>query len=252
MKKLICIIVLALSAFISLDAQDLITKKDGTDISAKILEVNTNEIKYKRYSNLEGPTYTILKSDILIVRYENGENELFNESKQQSSYRANTTQTIVEGMKYREYKDFYDAKFYVHQPGDPYSRGWAGVASFFIPGLGECIDGEWGRGLAFFGANLGLGLLGLSQRTAYVDSYGYTTYQYNGLYWGILAARIALNIWSICDAVHVAKVKNMYYQDLRGQRASLDFNIEPFITYAQTETLSSPRPVAGISMRVLF
>lgn len=251
MKRFICIFILGLSALISLSAQDIITIKDGTDITAKILEVNINEIKYKRYSDLDGPTYTVAKSDILIVRYENGENEVFNETKQ-PSYKANTTQNIVEGMKYREYKDFYDTKFYVHQPGDPYSRGWAGVASFFIPGLGECIDGEWGRGLAFIGANMGLGLLGLNQITAYVDSYGNTTYQYNGLYWVIQVARMALNIWSICDAVHVAKVKNMYYQDLRGQRASLDFNVEPFVTYAQTETFGSMKPVAGLSMRVSF
>ena len=253
MKKLLCIFVFALSAFISLNAQDIITKKDGTDIPAKILEVNIDEVKYKRYSNLEGPTYTILKSDILIVRYENGENEVFNAIDQRSIYKANTTQTVVPGMKYREYKDFYDTQFYVPQPGDPYSRGWAGVASSFIPGLGECIDGEWGRGLAFFCADVGLSLLGISQITAVnVDNYGNTTYQANGLFWSIQVARIALNIWSICDAVHIAKVKNMYYQDLRGQRASLDFNIEPFITYAQAGMQSSPLPVAGLSMRVSF
>ncbi len=251
MKRFICVFILGLSALISLDAQDIITKKDGTDITAKVLEVNINDIKYKRYSNLNGPTYTIAKSEILIVRYENGENDVFEDVEQQA-YGSNTTQTVVVGMKYREYRDFYDTKFYVPQPGDPYSRGWAGVASFFIPGLGQCIDGEWGRGLAFFGANVGLGLLGLTQVKSNVNSSGYTTYTYNGLFWGIQAARIALNIWSICDAVHVAKVKNMYYQDLRGQRTSLDFNVEPFVIYAQTETFGSVKPVAGLSLRVSF
>ena len=102
------------------------------------------------------------------------------------------------------------------------------------------------------GANVGLGLLGLTQVKSNVNSSGYTTYNYNGLFWGIQAARIALNIWSICDAVHVAKVKNMYYQDLRGQRASLDFNVEPFVIYAHTETFGSVKPVAGLSLRVSF
>lgn len=102
------------------------------------------------------------------------------------------------------------------------------------------------------GANVGLGLLGLAQVKSNVNSSGYITYNYNGLFWGIQAARIVLNIWSICDAVHVAKVKNMYYQDLRGQRTSLDFNVEPFVIYAQTETFGSVKPVAGLSLRVSF
>lgn len=59
-------------------AQDIITKKDGTDIKAKVLEVNENEVKYRRYDYLDGPIFTMLKSDILIVRYENGTNDVFN------------------------------------------------------------------------------------------------------------------------------------------------------------------------------
>ena len=251
MKRVIFLLLLALLPSLSISAQDIITKKDGTDIAARILEVNIDDIKYKRFSNLEGPTYTIAKSDVLIVRYENGENEVFNDVNRQS-YKANTTQTVVEGMKYREYKDFYETKYYVPQPGDPYSRAGVGIASFFISGLGEFIDGEWVHGLAFLGGNVGLGLLGITQVSSYVDKNGNTVYNFNGLFWAIQAARLALNIWSICDAVHIAKVKNMYYQDLRGQRASFDLNVEPYITYAQTGTFGGPQPVAGLSMRVSF
>ena len=59
-------------------AQDIITKKDGTDIKAKVLEVNENEVKYRRYDYLDGPIFTMLKSEILIVRYENGTTDVFN------------------------------------------------------------------------------------------------------------------------------------------------------------------------------
>ena len=59
-------------------AQDIITKKDGTDIKAKVLEVNESEVKYRRYDYLDGPIFTMLKSEILIVRYENGTNDVFN------------------------------------------------------------------------------------------------------------------------------------------------------------------------------
>ena len=58
-------------------AQDVIVKKDGSTILSKVLEVNTSEIKYKKYSNLDGPTYTILKTELLSINYKNGESEKF-------------------------------------------------------------------------------------------------------------------------------------------------------------------------------
>lgn len=66
-------------------AQDRITTKDGTDIQAKILEVGSSEIKYKKFSNQDGPTYIISKEDILIITYANGENEVFKSTKPQTS-----------------------------------------------------------------------------------------------------------------------------------------------------------------------
>ena len=40
-------------------SQDLITKKDGTDIEAKILEVSNTELKYKKLDNIDGPVLKI-------------------------------------------------------------------------------------------------------------------------------------------------------------------------------------------------
>ena len=77
MKKLIVMLLCGVILPGTLQAQDLITKKDGTDITAKILEVSPNAIKYKDWSNLDGPTFILRTSDVLIVRYENGQNQLF-------------------------------------------------------------------------------------------------------------------------------------------------------------------------------
>ncbi|MEI6574771.1 MAG: hypothetical protein WCO63_01180 [Bacteroidota bacterium] len=60
-------------------AQDLITKKNGDDISAKVTEITTTEIKYKKADNPNGPVFTILKSDVFMIRYENGSKDIFNE-----------------------------------------------------------------------------------------------------------------------------------------------------------------------------
>ena len=59
-------------------AQDIITLKDGTDIQAKVLEVGQDEISYKKFSNLEGPTYKMGIADILMITYQNGEQEMYN------------------------------------------------------------------------------------------------------------------------------------------------------------------------------
>lgn len=250
MRKLFFVFAFILGCVITISAQDLITKKDGTDIQAKILEVTSTEVKFKKYSNLEGPTFTLPKSDILIVRYENGENEIFNED--QKAAVLNTDKDVFPGMSYRDYKDFYNTRNYVRQPGDPYTPFWIGFADFFIPGLGNAITGEWGRAAGFFFSNLGLSLLERTQRTVVNTSEG-SYYEYTGLYWVIVAARLGLDIWSICDAVHVSKAKNMYNQDLRAQRAGLDFKIEPFFAYTPTAiSTNTITPTAGLTMKLSF
>ena len=77
MKK---ITIAAIAALLSLNfsySQDLITIKSGEDMQAQILEVGQSEVKYKKFDNLNGPIFTILKSDILIIRYENGTKDIF-------------------------------------------------------------------------------------------------------------------------------------------------------------------------------
>lgn len=58
-------------------AQDRILKTDNTVIEAKVIEVSTNDIKYKKFSNPSGPTYVVLKQDVSSITYENGEKEMY-------------------------------------------------------------------------------------------------------------------------------------------------------------------------------
>ena len=71
----------------TVSAQDVIVKRDGSTILSKVLEVNTADIKYKKFSNQNGPTYTINISDVMVINYENGEKDTFNSSS------TNTTPT---------------------------------------------------------------------------------------------------------------------------------------------------------------
>lgn len=90
--KRILFIILTLSLFTStIFSQDIITKKTGEDISAKVSEVTQTEIKYKKFDNLDGPIFSILKSEVLMIRYENGTKDIFNETTTKPVVNSQTT-----------------------------------------------------------------------------------------------------------------------------------------------------------------
>lgn len=74
MKKLFLLLSLIT---LSASAQDIIVKRDGTPILTKVLEVNSDNVKYKKHGKASGPTYTIAISDILSLTYANGDKEDF-------------------------------------------------------------------------------------------------------------------------------------------------------------------------------
>lgn len=78
MKKVILFMVLFAST-LTASAQDVIVKKDGSTILSKVIEIGTTEIKYKKWNNQNGPNYSIAKSEIQAINYENGEKEIFGE-----------------------------------------------------------------------------------------------------------------------------------------------------------------------------
>ena len=58
-------------------AQDIIVKKDGGTIQAKVIEVGKYELKYKKFDNQDGPTYTISTQELQSINYENGTKDSF-------------------------------------------------------------------------------------------------------------------------------------------------------------------------------
>lgn len=57
-------------------AQDLIVLKDATEVQAKVTAITEESVTYKRWSNLEGPTYTISKANVFYIKYANGEKDI--------------------------------------------------------------------------------------------------------------------------------------------------------------------------------
>ena len=249
MKKAITIFLalLCYNAF----AQDLITKRDGTDIQAKVLEVTTNEVKYKLFDEPDGVTYTARKSEILMVRYESGRKDIFSNNSYSSLYTTNREPAdgITPNMKYKQLKRIYNYKEYEKTFADRYSPVWSGVASFFIPGLGQMISGEVGRGFAYLGGHVGGMILAPLIIGAGTDVYGYVSTGAAVTALAIYAGVIAIDICAIVDGVRVAKVKNMYEQDLKKLYA-IDVDLYPSVNFVQLG--NNIQPTAGLTLAMKF
>lgn len=278
MKKILLTVLLVAAAAFAANAQDIITKVDGTCISAKVLEVNPEAVKYNLVDNPDGPVYVLFIQDIHTIRYENGFVETYNDLPDEAPEEFEPQRPPVTPVRYRDIAGYYDHHDYVAKDGDPYIPALSGVASFFLPGLGQCLDGEWGRGLGIVAANVGFGMLEVAEACAlfyaaevstqaYKNTYIFDSYydpysrlgRANGIFGAAfsaclltMAAQTAFNIWGICDAVKIAKVKNMYYHDsLAGSYASLDMNLSPQIAFIPTAG-GTLQPTAGLSLKVSF
>lgn len=76
MRKLLTVLTILLGCTATF-AQDMIVKKDGSIIQSKVQKIGTQEVEYKKWTNQDGPTYSIAISDILAINYQNGEKETF-------------------------------------------------------------------------------------------------------------------------------------------------------------------------------
>lgn len=59
-------------------AQDTIVKQNGEELVVKVTKVNSNEIEYKKWTNQEGPIYVLSKNEVFMIKYVNGEKDVFN------------------------------------------------------------------------------------------------------------------------------------------------------------------------------
>ena len=91
-------LMLALSTMISF-SQDIILKKSGDEIAAKIIEIGTTEIKYKDFGTDEGPILTLLKSDIFMIKYKNGAKEIFVEEETESTTLYSEEELLAKGKQ---------------------------------------------------------------------------------------------------------------------------------------------------------
>lgn len=261
MKKSILSLFLGMVCYISAHSQDLVIKKDGTEIKAKVTEISDFEIKYRKWDNLEGPIYVENRRDILMIRYENGTNEiLYKEITTPPAQEKPAEETIeftpdnfwtddlsildsnVE-LKYKDLQHYYNRAYYddLKEPYYSTSRAWF---SFLIPGLAQYTMGEPGLGTLHLLMSLGgdvvtiIGGVSAAESKLIRNQDGYTT----GI--ALICAGAALSlcfcIGSIVNAVDIAKVKSLYYDDLEDykkvNKPSVGLKLLPSLNYAYTPT----------------
>ena len=79
--KYIFLFILFIYSSNSIQAQDTLLMRSSENIIVKVIEVGTTEVKYKKQDNLNGPMFSILKSDLLMIKYENGTTDDFSSIK---------------------------------------------------------------------------------------------------------------------------------------------------------------------------
>jgi TM2 domain-containing membrane protein YozV len=135
--------------------------------------------------------------------------------------------------QYKINKTKYDSRDYVYERGDPYNPLICGAASYIMPGLGQMIAGETGRGLLFAGGVTASGVVAVyGLFSGGLNNSSRTTEGTILLTTGIVGA-VVTYVWSIADAVKVAKVNNLAYRNKN--RTSYNFNVEPY--YSGNEAL---------------
>lgn len=172
-------------------------------------------------------------------------------------------QKAPQSSSYSELKNFYNASDYVKSDVDPYSVFWIGLESLGVPGSGQLIMKETGRGWAFLGTSVALGaaqsicaqnVVDLIEKDAngkwsISDANKDKARNYLAAVGGVMVAQLGLSIWSCIDAVKIAKVKNQYYQDTKRKHA-LSATVSPSVDLVQTGT--SVIPTAGMTFAVRF
>ena len=161
MKKVLLFLML-LSAT-SVFAQDVIVKKDGSTILSKVVEIGSTEVKYKKFSNQNGPTYTITKAEIQAINYENGDKDTFTDAvvtqpqQQQQNIIVNNYDDLLSSQKkYQKENLLLSAK---HWRNAAEACGFIGLIGGLAASVLFSLDGHYTVGGIVGGSLIGGGLL---------------------------------------------------------------------------------------------
>lgn len=104
MKHIVLILILLFIIF-PLSAQDIILKNNGEEISANVLEITPELVKYKEAGWSGSPLFSIYIKDINKITFSDGHIKIFNTViKKKNIKKENITYTITDNRDGKEYK----------------------------------------------------------------------------------------------------------------------------------------------------
>jgi len=161
---LVFIVLFFASGLFSVHAQDLIILKDGNTIEAKVVEISPTEIRYRRFTNLDGPIIVIPADSVLSIRYENGTTDIINDN-------ATPTPTAPAVNQFTPNPRLNTLGV---------TFGYQGVSQFGFTVNGTVSPGDY----TFFDFNLGLGFMSFAFN-ARINFNAFVPFNNGGWYAGI-------------------------------------------------------------------
>ncbi len=117
MEKKLLLIITCIFVTGFMKAQDLIVFKDGNFEQTKILEITDAEIKYKKWTNQNGPTFTTTKDKLLSITYSDGTKENFSQQQPRvQNYESNSFQNKAINPYQKERNDLFSVHIGVAIP----------------------------------------------------------------------------------------------------------------------------------------
>ena len=94
-------------------AQDVILLQNGDEINAKVTEIGESGIKYKKFSNLDGPVYSKSFNEIFYIKYSSGEKEIYNDKNElkltsSENISARNKRTLVAGASVIDFTNTFE------------------------------------------------------------------------------------------------------------------------------------------------
>ena len=180
--KTLPILLIILSSWTTF-SQDLIVTREKIEILGKIIEVGDTHIKYKKQENLRGPIYTIKRTSLIYIEYENGTKDYFFDEKNnnQSKVHDGTNKNEELSLNYGYYKGSqriskkeFKKLLFTNETSKRLWRG-AGIIQVmsFIPAAigGWFIQESVATGVLLIGSGVGISFLGVVQRKQAIEFY---------------------------------------------------------------------------------
>ena len=203
MKKFALFLFVSVATAFSAKAQDIVTTKDSTVVQARVLSVGQADVRFKKYDNLEGPTYILSKSELLSVKFENGKELNFAPNEGALASGAQGGADSLGLAKSKSPKPVFNMSFYGgygHRLGKMVDDG--SVSEVEIIHAKRLANGHsLGGDISFFvNQNLGFGVVANDFMSSSTD-YGTITYDSGKKEDGYYIDK--LNIFSVGPAVFV-------------------------------------------------